>query len=488
MSKESNRHSFVRVLLAALFCAGLLLPLPAQAADHAPGRLLLPFAGDKACAGRNDPNMPLGVQMYGNTSRKSPYMPYLLQSGASWVRVLVQWRTIEATQGTYNFSSVESAIAAYRDACVNIILLIDYTADWAATQTGASGYPNRSPIKTANLDDYANFVAALAERYDGDKMNDSPSGLVVNYIELYNEPDYYKDGVDGGGWGNAGARYAEMLATVQPKLKAANPNAKLVFGGIAHDFFAGEEATGVFVRSFLDNVLTAGGGDHFDIMNLHYYPKNRANWTDDPDSTGFAEKIQAVRAILAAHGYGDKPIIVTEVGWHSNASEIFPSTEEIQSRYVVQLLAQALANDVQIVIWWMLYSPGSDHPFDDGLVTENLPGSPTTTKPAFAVYQQAVRRLGYAQFTAALTTAEVGAADLEVYQFFNTSTSQTTYVAWHNPSESDAPATLTLSIAAATVYSKNGTLIGVVNDGDDGLTDSKIKVQVGGSPVYIVVK
>ncbi len=488
MFKGTNRHLFVRVLWTTVLCVGLLLPLPAQAAGNAPSKVLLPFTGDTACSGRSDPDMPLGVQMYGNTSRKSPYMPYLLQSGASWVRVLVEWRRIEATRGTYDFSSVDSAVAAYTDACVNIVLLIDYTADWAASKTGASGYPNRSPIKPVYLNDYANFIAALAERYDGDGTDDSPGSAIVNYLELYNEPDYYADGVDGGGWGNDGAAYAQMLATVRPKLTAANPNAKLVFGGVAHDYFAGEESTGVFVRSFIDDVLTAGGGAYFDMMNLHYYPKNRANWTTDPNSTGFVEKIQDVHTILSNHGFGSKPIIVTEVGWHSNNNETFPSTEEIQSRYVVELLTQALANDVKVVIWWMLYSPGSDHPFDDGLVTEELDGSPSTPKPAFAVYQQAVRRLGYAQFTAALTAAEVGASNLEVYQFTNPSTSKTTYVAWHNPPESDASETLTLGVAAATVYSKSGALVGTIKDSDDGSHDGKIKVQVGGSPVYIVVQ
>jgi hypothetical protein len=136
MPKGTNRHLFARVLWTTVLCVGLLLPLPAQAAGDAPSKVLLPFTGDTACSGRSDPDMPLGVQMYGSTNRKSPYMPYLLQSGASWVRVLVQWRAIEATQGTYNFSSVDSAVAAYTDACVNIVLLIDYTTDWAASKTG----------------------------------------------------------------------------------------------------------------------------------------------------------------------------------------------------------------------------------------------------------------------------------------------------------------------------------------------------------------
>ena len=67
--------------------------------------------------------------------------------------------------------------------------------------------------------------------------------------------------------GKSGAKYAEMLQAIYPAVKAANPNAQVLMGGIAFDYF--EDQGGTFVRSFINEVLQAGGGDYFDIMNFH---------------------------------------------------------------------------------------------------------------------------------------------------------------------------------------------------------------------------
>ena len=202
--------------------------LPGQAVADTPHKLLVPLSGSSACSGHTDPAIPLGVQMYGATDRTSPYMPYLLRSGAAWVRVLIIWPSVEPSPGDYNFGPVEQALAAYNDACVNIIATVDFTPGWAAVNATVPGHLNRSPIQPAHYADYANLVAALVERYDGDGIDDSPSGIVVNDWELYNEPDY-GGGIDGGGWGYHGAEYAAMLKVVHPKLEmpATTPNLSL---------------------------------------------------------------------------------------------------------------------------------------------------------------------------------------------------------------------------------------------------------------------
>ena len=49
-------------------------------------------------------------------------------------------------------------------------------------------------------------------------------------------------------WGPYGADYAQMLCAVYPAVKAASPNARIVLGGIAYDWF--QEDGGPFVRGF----------------------------------------------------------------------------------------------------------------------------------------------------------------------------------------------------------------------------------------------
>ena len=482
MSNQPRRRGRVAARWALLLCVALLLPQPAVAAAprqiDAPQQTFVPWSGSSACSGRANPATPLGVQMYGATDRTSPYMPYLLQTGATWVRVLIVWPNAETSPGAYNFGAVERALAAYTDACVNIIATIDFTPDWAALHATAPGTLNRSPIKADNLDDYANFVAALVERYDGDGDADSPSGVIVHQWELYNEPDY-GSGPDGGGWGYYGAEYAAMLKAVYPKLRDASPNAKLVFGGIAYDGFVGYG--GPFVQSFLEDVLKADGGDYFDVMNFHSYPAFRGDWST-VDGNGLPEKTAAIRAVLAQYEL-EKPVVVTEAGWHDNGGGAFPSTDDIQSRYVAQFLTQATTLDLDFLIWWML-SDQTSTSYRNGLVTDS---DPPVAKPAFTAYVTAAARLGTAQYKGALTTAETQNAKLEAFRYRD-SYRRTFYVAWLNPIDTDAVAPLHLDGVRATVYDHYNQPLTVLTDADDGVADGRVTVSVGGSPIYIVMQ
>ena len=82
---------------------------------------------------------------------------------------------------------------------------------------------------------------------------------------------------------------------------------------MSYDWF--EDQGGPFVREFLDDVLAAGGGDYFDVMNIHLYPAFSTNWaTQGP---GLLQKMEYVRAKMLSYSV-DKPVIVTEMGWFSN--------------------------------------------------------------------------------------------------------------------------------------------------------------------------
>ena len=88
-------------------------------------------------------------------------------------------------------------------------------------------------------------------------------------------------------------------------MKAADPYAKLVMGGLAYDNF--QEQGGPFNRAFLDGFLDAGGGQYMDVFNFHYYVQN-ANWCS------LSAKLAELRAKLASH-HVEVPIISTETGF-----------------------------------------------------------------------------------------------------------------------------------------------------------------------------
>lgn len=417
-----------------------------------------------------------GVQRYGNTGSSSKYHQAMMDSKASWLRVAISWESVEpanVSPDQFQFNQPDAILAAAQQGVsnVNIIATIWEAPGWAAPEPHA-------PIHNWAMPEFAEFVEALVERYDGDGVDDAPGSPVVNYWEFYNEQDTKIDHYNPG-WGDDGDKYALMLQTVYDDIKEANPNAQIVFGGIAYDWF--EDQNGPFVRRFLDDVIANGGGDYFDIMNFHAYPTFNYNWTNN-EGPGLYEKALVIRSKLAQFGYGDKPIIITEAGWHSNNPSPAPSSEEIQARYVVELFTQSMAADIEVMIWWMLYDPGG-LAWDNGLVSDD---DPVVYKASMTAYQTAVSKLSTAHFDRRLSAAETGGADMEAYKFIDYTHNRTLYVAWMNPVNSTATRTISFPGSIATVRNIYGTGE-TKTDCGDGQCNGLISVLVGARPVYVEV-
>jgi hypothetical protein len=416
--------------------------------------------------------------MYGASDRNSKYYAALEESGASWIRTPVGWELVEPNNVSpeqYNWNQADQIIKAALEGCFNLVVTLATSPAWASTSA-------EGPIDKVELSEFTQYVGALVERYDGDYFNDAPGSPVVYYWEFYNEPDKASTVPLFDGWGNHGAKYQQMLAAVYPVVKAANPDAQVVFGGIAYDNF--QEDGGPFVLAFLDDVLQAGAGAYFDIMNFHFYPSFGSNWTNFPITwaNGLREKTEAIRNKLSEYGIA-KPIIITEAGWHSNPAPELPSSETTQSHQVAEIFIQSISLDIKFLIWFSFFDPGGGYPFDNGLVTND---SPPAKKRAFFVFQVLTQEFDTARFERKLPDSETGSHLLEVYQFQDDLKQRKVYAAWLNPIDTNATKPLQLLTAQATVYDVlwNPTL---VKDVDDGKVDGKIKVQVNGQPIYIVV-
>lgn len=448
---------------------------PLMASDTMTYTVMLPFAINRYCAtDLNYAKNRFGVQLYGYHGLDSPYYCDLVDSGAAWVRNEITWGSAEPTDATpivYRWSYIDNVLSPASHSSYNMIVTINGSPSWAATHP-------RGPIDKAPLSRFAAFAAALVERYDGDGIDDAPGSPIVEYWEIYNEPDADNLGWDRR-WGKYGKEYAAMLAAIYPAMKTANPNAKVLLGGIAYDWF--EEDGGPFVRRFLDDVLANGGGDFFDVMNFHQYPPFAVNW-GAPNGPGLFEKTSAVRAKLAEYGY-EKPMVITESGAHSNDDPQQPMTPELQARNVTMLYTQVIAANVDLMVWFMFYDPMASYPYMNGLVTEVIGNGRPTRKPAFTAYHTAVDLLSEVNGDRALTVAETGNAELLAYRFTDANGAPL-YVAWFGPITRTDTAPLQVPGASATVYDIYGASR-QVTDQSDGVTDGMITLQIGAQPVYI---
>ncbi len=456
--------------LAVLIASAAAPAAPARTglADGAP--VYLPLSLRNAAPPQILPDRArvFGMQISEVRFRDPAIIAEVREVGATYWRTFLFWDEVEPTRSTpprYDWSLYDPLFQAADRLGLTVIAEIQGNPAWAAE------YPGGPPH---DLDTLAQFMAAAVERYDGDGVDDAPGRPVVRFWELYNEPDntdgtLAREGRGWGYWGHAPAAYAQMLKRVYPVVKLANPRARLVFGGIAHDAFVGEG--GPFNPTFLDDVLRAGAGPYFDVMNFHYYPLFAARWA--AHGPGIIGKTAAVRRKLESFGV-DKPMMVTEAGMWSAANPPYPAaTPADQMRYVPELYAQSLAAGLETVVWFQFDDVAG---FDDparGLVDRDL--APKAARTAFRVASTTLA--GAVADTPARDTRAAG----EVYWFRRAG--ERIAVAW---TRDGSMARLAVRAPSVEWIQTLGNRYHV-RDGADGRVDGLTEVPYGADPVYVRV-
>jgi hypothetical protein len=330
---RAARASLLAVVLATLACATAVLP--ASAAEP-------------------------GVNLTGNTASQLPTVQAL---GTHWVRMFATWPDLEPSPGVFSTFWLSYYETTFRSLPAGTKVLLDVvnTPSW---ETGSAN--EHTP--PANPEDYAAFAGALAEHF----------GAKVSAYEIWNEED-------SSGWWAGGPNptaYTQLLKATYPAIKAANPDATVVLGGLTGNDY-----------EFLEGVYKAGGKGSFDAVGVHtdtacnklspYEFLRGAGNRLVPDSfLAYRE----VHAVMLANG-DDKPIWMTELSWRTTNATCAEGawagqtaggvSEEQQVTYLRQAY-HCLAEDpyVQVALWFPLE--------DEGVVTSGLLRANGSHKPSFA--------------------------------------------------------------------------------------------------------
>jgi hypothetical protein len=345
-----------RRLLAALAVAGALLA-PAAAAQAA-----VPGVNLSELNNHGDPFIHHPGNLPGDPSDTAEAWRDLEQSGAKQVRTFVQWQNLRGGTRDFELARMGMFVDKARARGLRILLVVTGHAGTMATPA-----------------DYADAVGTLAGHLRGK----------VEAYEVWNEAD------ESGFWlnGPQPAAYAELLKAGHGAIKAADPGAKVVIGGLVGNDF-----------EFLEALYRHGAKGHFDAVGVH---TDTACLTTDPREyyrepsgrigrysfTGYRE----VRATMLANG-DDKPIWMTELGWAttdaicSRGGRAGTKAGGVSHDQQADFLTKAygcLANDpyVETAAWFNLHDLATGSPDDSlnlGLITESL-----FRKPAFLAFQRA---------------------------------------------------------------------------------------------------
>ncbi len=311
--------------------------------------------------------------------------PQAYQAGSRWDRFDFRWDAIEKVQGVYTFAPHENVVAIDRAHGLDIIGILWATPAWAAapgcapaaTRAQPSAIPGRptpalletgttTACPPRDLNQWYTYVYNVVNHFKGD----------VRVWEIWNEPDL--DWF----WVGTPAQYAEVLATGYLAVKAADPEATVLFGGLAY------WSKPTFAVQVLD-VLAAKPGaaahnGYFDVLSLHLYYSVY---------TPYSISRSLMQAV--ADRVGPHPLWITELGvalWdeHHDWPQHYTATGQEAAAHSIQAYAQARAAGVERVLYFRLHdeTQGMTDPYPFGLTRDDA-----SIRPAYLGYQVAAQYL-----------------------------------------------------------------------------------------------
>jgi hypothetical protein len=309
----------------------------------------------------------------------------------------------------------------------------------------------------------------------------------VRYWQIGNEPDIAIGVVGGdsvfGCWGDrsdpfyGGGYYAEMLKVVYPRIKAADPRAQVMLGGLLLEcdpYTMSVPATCINedrLQSgyFLEGVLKAGGGDFFDILDVHGYGELRLDlpakmhsyyhWSGPLGGTGLPEKVAFVRKLLAQYNQPNKPIMATELAL--KCEEPGEQCEDVGAAYIPRVMAEAHQLGLAGTVYYALITEFRYK----GLLLPDL-----SPKPQYWAFKFLASQLSYVEYVKPVDQFG-GVSGAE----FNQSRLRRLWILW---STDGTDQSLTPPSDFVQAYDKYGNVL--------QLTDGKLVV--GWSPIYVELK
>ncbi len=403
---------------------------------------------------------------YGMENRDDNLLHMGAQAGLRWVRVPLYWDDTEGLDDFYWWTPNDDRLQEIADQHMEPIVYIWKTPPWAVENPANDPYRCHAPKDVQKL---ADFLTDLVNRYKGPPYN-------VKYWEVYNEEDMRDFGMIGC-LGDDAPAYTNMLKAAYQAIKAADPFAQVLIGGLTMVDPIGTNP------NFLAEVIANGGGNSFDIVSFHFYEgQETASYTcADPPActiTGLAGKAKMVRDVLAQNNL-QKPLMATEI-----AGRCFPENQpcdqaslERQSDLVIKYNVRGMALELKALIWYTLNYPGF---YNSSLLDEQ--GQP---KPAFRTYQTLSAELSNVRFVRA---SDFGTSGIEGYVFQIDASPQEAWVLWNT-----ATGTKHVNFSVAELghdgmraVDKYGVERQLTDNNDDGVPgDGQITLAVAESPLIV---
>jgi hypothetical protein len=271
-------------------------------------------------------------------------------AGFSWVKQEFAWREIEgAGKGEFDWSRTDRIMDQIDAHGLKVIVRLGVQPEWAG-----GGYPEVGPPN--NLQDFADFVTAVATRYKGR----------IDAYQVWNEPNLARE------WGNRppnAAEYTEMLKVSYQAIKAVDPYPIVISAGMAPTTRNDDVARPDIY--YIQEMYDAGGSAYFDALGAHgpgYASPPEADPAEIARTPGMANPgdfennvpeelrrvygfrhVEDVREVMVRNGDEAKQVVLLEFGWTIDPRPDSPYrwhavTPEQQDKYLQGAYAYAQQN------------------------------------------------------------------------------------------------------------------------------------------------
>ena len=296
--------------------------------------------------------------------------PLLFKSGVKLNRIgqwgdKVDWATVEQTRGRYVVDpEVDRGIDESVKKGVDIVLTLDYgnnlyqtlkdSPDFGPTWHRGHPFLQCAPTTPEAVEGFANYCAFMAGHFRGR----------VKYFEIWNEENgWFFDAWAENGKVSMARAYGVALSAAAKAVKQANPEAKVVFGGMAGSSL-----------DFPRIALEAGAGPYIDILAFHPYghptpeaaPANfltevdgKMDWRPRPvEITDYEHEIAAYRTLMRGFNPGAE-VWADEMNWFAPGEPAKPDMGDQSELSQAKHLARFFAINSWLgcgAIWWSLYN------------------------------------------------------------------------------------------------------------------------------------
>lgn len=293
------------------------------------------------------------------------------------------WRQIEPDRPsngshTYQWQRLDRLVQQMLDAGASPLVVLGTPPAWAVVDDTFEGHYGAGAASPPRLEDWRTYVRATAEHLR------STYGEQVREFQIWNEPNLP------GFFSGTPAELAELTTVAAQELRRVLPEAVVVGPGVA-----GRQSNAM---NWLDEFLSAGGGQEVDVVAAHLYPPKGGTPLDG------LTLMAGFRQVMAKHGI-DKPVWDTEVNYGGKADDFFyPETEGAE--LLAQTYVLAASAGIERTYWYAWENrtwPGIWTVAEDG---------ETPTAAGRAIGHAAEQLVG-ARVTSCAAAQEVVTCDLE---------------------------------------------------------------------------